>query len=125
MTVFTGFSTYNRTKRYTLTDFELVKQDLFNHFNIRKGEKLMRPEFGTSIWDLLFEPFGNEISSAIDQEVKQIVSQDPRVRLEKVNVSTYDNGINIAISLVFVPLNLGDVLYLKFDLENKAVSLAQ
>ena len=125
MTVFTGFSTYNRTKRYTLTDFELVKQDIFNHFNIRKGEKLMRPEFGTSIWDLLFEPFGNEISSAIDQEVKQIVSQDPRVRLEKVNVSTYDNGINIAISLVFVPLNLGDVLYLKFDLENKAVSLTQ
>jgi uncharacterized protein len=125
MTVFTGFSTYNRTKRYTLTDFELVKQDIFNHFNIRKGEKLMRPEFGTSIWDLLFEPFGNEISSAIEQEVKQIVAHDPRVRLEKVNVSTYDNGINIAISLVFVPLNLGDVLYLKFDLENKAVSLTQ
>jgi phage baseplate assembly protein W len=125
MTVFTGFSTYNRTKRYTLTDFELVKQDIFNHFNIRKGEKLQRPEFGTSIWDLLFEPFSNEISSAIDREVRQIVSQDPRVKLEKVNVSTYDNGINIAISLVFVPLNLGDVLYLKFDLENKAVSLAQ
>lgn len=125
MTVFTGFSTYNRTKRYTLTDFELVKQDIFNHFNIRKGEKLMRPEFGTSIWDLLFEPYGNEISSAIEQEVKQIVAHDPRVRLEKVNVSTYDNGINIAISLVFVPLNLGDVLYLKFDLENKAVSLTQ
>jgi len=125
MTVFKGFSTYNRTKRYTLTDFNLVKQDIFNHFNIRKGEKLMRPEFGTSLWDLLFEPFGNEISSAIEQEVRQIVSTDPRVRLEKVNVDTYDNGINIAISLVFVPLNLGDVLYLKFDLENKAVSLAQ
>jgi phage baseplate assembly protein W len=125
MTVFKGFSTYNRTKRYTLTDFNLVKQDIFNHFNIRKGEKLMRPEFGTGIWDLLFEPFGNEISSAIDQEVKALVAQDPRVRLEKVNISTYDNGINIAISLVFVPLNLADVLYLKFDLENKAVSLTQ
>jgi phage baseplate assembly protein W len=125
MTVFKGFSTYNRTKRYTLTDFNLVKQDIFNHFNIRKGEKLMRPEFGTGIWDLLFEPFGNEISSAIEQEVRALVAQDPRVRLEKVNISTYDNGINIAISLVFVPLNLADVLYLKFDLENKAVSLTQ
>jgi phage baseplate assembly protein W len=108
-----------------LTDFNLVKQDIFNHFNIRKGEKLMRPEFGTGIWDLLFEPFGNEISSAIEQEVRALVAQDPRVRLEKVNISTYDNGINIAISLVFVPLNLADVLYLKFDLENKAVSLTQ
>jgi phage baseplate assembly protein W len=125
MTVFTGFSTYNRNKRYTLTDFDLVKQDIFNHFNIRKGEKLMRPEFGTGIWDLLFEPFSNEISSAIDQEVRQIVSQDPRVRLAKVNVTTYDSGINVEISLVFVPLNLGDVLYLKFDLDNKAVSMAQ
>ena len=85
----------------------------------------MRPEFGTGIWDLLFEPFGNEISSAIEQEVRALVAQDPRVRLEKVNISTYDNGINIAISLVFVPLNLADVLYLKFDLENKAVSLTQ
>lgn len=125
MSVFKGFSTYNRTKRYTLTDFDLVKQDIFNHFNIRKGEKLMRPEFGTSIWDLLFEPFGDEVVSAIDQEVRQLISNDPRVQLEKVNISTYDNGINIAISLVFVPQNLGDVLYLKFDLENKAVSLAQ
>jgi phage baseplate assembly protein W len=125
MTVFKGFSTYNRTKRYTLTDFDLVKQDIFNHFNIRKGEKLMRPEFGTEIWDLLFEPFGNEVTSQIEQEVRQMISTDPRVRLEKVNISTYDNGINIAISLVFVPQNLGDVLYLKFDLENKAVSLAQ
>jgi phage baseplate assembly protein W len=125
MTVFKGFSTYNRTKRYTVTDFNLVKQDIYNHFNIRKGEKLMRPEFGTEIWDLLFEPAGNEIASAIEQEVKAVVAQDPRVRLEKVNISTYDNGINIAISLVFVPLNLGDVLYLKFDLENKVVSLTQ
>jgi phage baseplate assembly protein W len=125
MANYRGFSTIGQVKKFKMTDLELVKQNLFNHFNIRKGEKLMRPEFGTSLWDLLFEPMGNEISSAIEQEVRQIVSTDPRVRLEKVIVDTYDNGINIAISLVFVPLNLGDVLYLKFDLENKAVSLVQ
>jgi phage baseplate assembly protein W len=125
MTIFKGFSTYNRTKRYTLTDFELVKQDIFNHFNIRKGEKLMRPEFGTMVWDLLFEPFSSEIKSAIEQEIKLMLDQDPRVRLQRLDVSTYENGINIAISLIFVPLNLGDVLYLKFDADNKKVSMLQ
>ena len=54
MTVlYKGFSTYNRSKRFTVTDLDLIKQDIFNHFNIKKGEKLMQPAFGTTIWDTL------------------------------------------------------------------------
>ena len=56
MSTYRGFSTLVNAKKYRLTDFELVKQDLINHFNIRKGEKLMKPDFGTVIWDMLFEP---------------------------------------------------------------------
>ena len=44
MAIYKGFSTYNRSKRFTLTDFECVKQDIYNYFNIRPGEKLMRPQ---------------------------------------------------------------------------------
>ena len=52
-----GFSTLNSgAEHYSLYDFELIKQDLLNHFYIRQGERLMNPEFGTVIWDLLFEP---------------------------------------------------------------------
>ena len=40
MSTYRGFSTLVNAKKYRLTDFELVKQDLINHFNIRKGEKL-------------------------------------------------------------------------------------
>ncbi len=63
MALYNGFSTLNGSKKFKLTDFELVKQDLQNHFGIRKGEKLMNPEFGTIIWDLLFEPL-NELKSS-------------------------------------------------------------
>ena len=42
--------------------------------DIRKGEKLMNPEFGTIIWDMLFEPLSDETKSLIIQDVKKIVS---------------------------------------------------
>jgi phage baseplate assembly protein W len=60
-----GFSTLVPNKKFRLTDMELVKQDIINHFNIRKGEKLMNPNFGTIIWNVLHEPFTEELKSLI------------------------------------------------------------
>jgi phage baseplate assembly protein W len=119
MALFKGFSTYNRKKQFRLTDFELVKQDLFNHFNIRKGEKLMRPNFGTSVWDYLFEPFSSEITEVIREEIGIVVGTDPRLKVEKISINSYDQGLEVSIKLIFVPLNLADVLYLKFDRDNQ------
>ena len=74
--LYKGFSTFNRTKRFSVNDYQLVKQDLFNHFNIRKGEKLMQPNFGTIIWDLLFEPLTDEVKNIITDNVDQILNYD-------------------------------------------------
>ena len=35
-----GFSSNEFKRNFKLYDFELVKQDILNHFYIRKGEKL-------------------------------------------------------------------------------------
>ncbi len=60
MSNYRGFSTIGKVKKFKLTDLELVKQNLFNHFNIRKGEKLMQPGFGSVIWSMMFEPLNEE-----------------------------------------------------------------
>ncbi len=117
--IFKGFSTYRRSKTFRVVDFELVKQDIFNHFSIRRGEKLMRPSFGTQIWDYLFEPFDQALVEAVQEECKLICESDPRVRVQNVRVDVYDQGLSIQISLVFKPLNLVDELYLKFDRDNQ------
>jgi phage baseplate assembly protein W len=54
MTTFIGFNTINQNKYFTLTDFELIKRDLLNAFNIRQGELVGRPAYGTTLWDMLF-----------------------------------------------------------------------
>jgi hypothetical protein len=38
MTTFIGFNTIDQFKKFTLTDFELIKRDLLNAFNIRPGQ---------------------------------------------------------------------------------------
>ena len=50
-----GFSSANSVDNFKLYDIDLVKQDIINHFYIRKGEKLENPNFGTIIWDMIFE----------------------------------------------------------------------
>ena len=71
--MYKGFSTVGRDKKFRLTDFELVKQDLLNHFQIRKGEKLMNPNFGTIIWNVLYDPFTEAVKSAIAADVKAML----------------------------------------------------
>ena len=52
-----GFSTVNNSFGTSkLTDTDLIKRDLLNHFAMRKGEKLMNGNFGTSISDMLMDP---------------------------------------------------------------------
>jgi phage baseplate assembly protein W len=119
MTTYKGFSTYNRYKKFRLTDFEIAKQDLFNHFHISKGEKLMNPKFGTIIWNCLFEPFTPQVQQAIVDDIKTIVKYDPRLLVGDVNVSEYEYGIQIDIQLTYVPTNQTELLKLRFDQNNK------
>lgn len=114
-----GFSTVNpSTENFGLFDFELIKQDLINMFNIRMGERLMQPEFGTIIWDLLYEPMTEEVKFAITENVNTIINYDPRVKADQVIVTPYESGIQIECLLTYYPYNIQQSLQLRFDQEN-------
>ena len=115
MITYKGFSTYQRNKHFRVTDFELVKQDLLNYFNIRKGEKLMNPEFGTIIWDKIFDPLTEDTKAIIMQDIKRIISYDPRLAAQDVNVIEYDRGLQIEITLIYIQTNQVGNLKLQFD----------
>jgi len=117
--MYKGFSTVNtNTENYNLYDFELIKQDLLNHFNTRQGERLMNPRFGTVIWDLLFEPLTDQIKNIMLQNVNEIINYDPRIKAESVIITAYDQGIQIQCTLTYVPYNIQQTLQLNFDQAN-------
>jgi phage baseplate assembly protein W len=115
MTRYKGFSTINNTKKFRITDAELVKRDLINHFGIRKGQKLMNPDFGSIIWNMLFEPLTADVQSTIVEDVKRIVSYDPRVSVDNVLINEFEHGLQIQIDLTFLPGNYSEQLKLEFN----------
>lgn len=119
-----GFSTIDQTKKFRLTDLDLIKRDLLNHFSIRKGEKLMNPNFGSIVWNILFEPLTEDVKALIVEDIKRVVSYDPRVRVDNVLVNQLDIGLQVQIELIFLPDNYSDVLSLRFDRELNAVLAA-
>ena len=103
---------------WVLYDIALIKQDLINHFHIRQGEKLENPEFGTIIWDVLFEPLTENLKSAIVKNVTQIVNFDPRVSVTAIDVVPYESGLQIECELTYLPYNISEKLQFKFDEDN-------
>ena len=114
-----GFSSVSsEANSFALYDLALIKQDILNHFNIRQGERLEQPEFGTIIWDVLFEPLTTELKDLIRKNVETIVNYDPRVIADEVIVTSYESGIQIECVLIFLPYNIRESIQLQFDQEN-------
>jgi phage baseplate assembly protein W len=114
-----GISTTNpENTSFNLYDIALIKQDIINHFHIRMGEKLENPEFGTIIWDVLFEPMTENLRSAIADNVTGIINYDPRVQVNEVIVDTYESGIMIECTLTYLPYNISESMRLRFDEDN-------
>jgi phage baseplate assembly protein W len=117
-----GFSSSEASKNFKLYDMNLVKQDLINHFYIRKGEKLENPEFGTVIWDMLFEPFTPDVKEIIAKDVEAIINYDPRFAVTEINIDSTDQGMRIQADLVYIPFNITERMTLNFDKNNNVIN---
>lgn len=123
MALYKGYNTVdNNTTKTRLEDAELIKRDLSNHFNIRKGEKLMRPDFGTIIWDALFEPMTEDLRDAIVEDVLEIIKYDPRIVAETVLVDEYENGILVEATVRYSNLNQTENMRFLFDQNSNSVT---
>jgi phage baseplate assembly protein W len=116
MATFKGFTTLDRVKApFTITDQELIKRHLLNEFYTKKGERVMRPNFGSIIWDLLMDPNDVTLNSAVTKDIERIVAKETRVQLIDLTVYTADHAISADIQLRYLPFNNVDSLYLIFE----------
>ena len=106
MRKFKGFSTVDRNfGNFKLYDVDLAKRDLLNELYTRKGERLMSPQFGSIIWDLLFDPLLEEVVDKIRDDCQRIVTKDPRWKLLNLDVTESQDLQQLSVTLVlrYVP----------------------
>jgi phage baseplate assembly protein W len=113
-----GFSSLDSTtSNNRLYDLELVKQDIINHFKTKKGERVMNPNFGCIIWDLLMEPLTDEAKNDLEADITRIANSDPRVSPTQINLIEYPNGYLLELTLELIGTDQSDTLKLTFDQE--------
>lgn len=112
--LFRGFSSFDNNKDIVY-DLDIVKRDLLNHFHTRKGERVMFPNFGSIIWDSLFDPFTEQLREFIIEDSINILNSDPRIEVNEVLVDTFEHGIVIQATVTYKPLDVIDTFSLEFD----------
>jgi phage baseplate assembly protein W len=122
MATFVGFSTVNKNKNFVLVDYELIKQDLLNAFNIRQGELVGRPGYGTILWTFLFENQSVDLQTAIYNEVQRVIAGDPRLYLNNVIMYPQANGILLELNLRTVATTSAQILSIFFNENSRSAS---
>jgi uncharacterized protein len=75
---------------------------LINIISTAPGERVMRPEFGCAIWQLLFAPINGATMGLMEQAVREAAARwEPRAEVEEVLVTPNDaeqGRVDIAVS---------------------------
>lgn len=119
-----GFSTADTESLSTkIYDYSLIKQNIINMFQTRKGERVMNPEFGTIIWDVIFDPFTGSVKQLISDDVTRILNYDKRAIPTSITIVEADSGMIIDATLYYSRINLSEQLRLNFDRSLGTVTL--
>ncbi len=62
------------------------------------------------------------LREAIANNVTDIINYDPRVQVEQVTVDTYESGIMIECTLLYLPYNISESMRMKFDEDNSILT---
>jgi len=79
----------------TFSSIDEAKSNMINLLLTRKGERPMQPDFGTKIYNYLFDQLTGDLANRIEQEIQSAVDTWlPYVELIDVNVDVNPTNID-------------------------------
>jgi phage baseplate assembly protein W len=113
-----GRSGTNQLFNKTFSTKEQIKSNLINLLLTSKGERILNPEFGSELRQLLFE----NITSSTEENIKNtiITSADiyiPEIQIIDININNeYDNNtVNVIINYILRISNTADQITISFQ----------
>jgi uncharacterized protein len=81
---------------------ESVRQSIWIILGTAKGERVMRPEFGCGIYDLVFEVNDASTAGRIMEAVREaLLAFEPRIDLKDVQVTVEQDRENLLINIEY------------------------
>lgn len=111
-------------RKFRIVDVPLVIRDFLNAINIKQGQKVGQPQYGSKIWDFIFEPNTKDVQAALETELRKIISQDPRLQVGYIRVYPQENGILCEMQLAVYPFNEAELLTVFFNSQTSSASVA-
>lgn len=103
---------------YTKVNEEAIKNSLKNLILTKNYERPFRPEIGSPIYGLLFEPFTPVIKNVLEKVITQLIENfEPRVDLTSVIVTDKPDENSLDIRIEFRMANVERPITVNVNLE--------
>jgi phage baseplate assembly protein W len=91
---------------------EQVKSNMNLLLRTKKGERRMNPDFGSGLWNVLFESYTDDISPIIEDTIRKDVSRwMSYVNIEDIQVNTndteYKDKYTVGVTVSFTIPSIG------------------
>jgi hypothetical protein len=97
-----GFPNVNNWNFNTSTDINILESSLKMLLLTAKGERVMLPEYGTSLRQIIFQQNVQGIESLVHQEIVDAITKwEPRVQLISINVTRNQNK-SVVVQAMFL-----------------------
>jgi phage baseplate assembly protein W len=89
------------------TDYDAIKNSIKNIFTTRPGQKLLTPDFGSSLEKYLFEPITDSLAKIIGNEILgAITTYEPRIDVLNIRVTPQPDLNQYSIQVIYSFLEL-------------------
>ena len=115
-----NFGTFNRSIfEFEMSDFlESIKDSLNCLFSTQIGERLLEPEYGCDLSDLIFEKLDLTLKTKICNDIRYAIKKfEKRISVDFLSIENKDDStIEIKILYTTIDLNIKD--YFVFEKKN-------
>lgn len=111
---FSGEAVFNQT--YQTKD--AIKTNIINYFLTGVGERYLNVKMGTSLRNLLFNPYSNELEESIEDEIRESIRRYfPRIVIKSIDItpSPEYNTISLYIKYYISETGIEDELLINFE----------
>lgn len=95
---------------------DAIEQGLDNLFRVARGERLFRPDFGSDIDDVVFDPINETTEFWLRSKVYEALMQEERIRVLRVDVSRDVDRHVLNVEVEYVILLTGEAFIYKREL---------